>query len=228
MIEQYFRPGVRFLWTKPNDAVGPTDGSIVPSVMLANPMSYDGLDGHAAVVDPALLAAHAAAVLGLAMGAPVPHVWLDYAPGRTAQRPVGGGDILTGYMSGCLIVRGTFGGVPSALHVGTIDGQPAINQVVKRQLAQQLPADATAFNPAGAWTPGEIGTLQNRLGGAPVAAANVLALVTAAGVFHSILMFNVAVNQAWNNPAGRRYWCVGGRNQVAAMSRVQLMAKLLS
>lgn len=228
MIEQYFRPGVRFLWNKPNDAMGPMNGSIVNSVGVANILTYDGLDGHQGAIDPMLLNVHAANVLGIAKGANVAYTWLDYAPGRTSHVAAGGGDILTGYMSGCLIIRGTYNGVMSVFHVGTIDGNAMVSKTVKNSFAPSLPANATGFNPAGAWAPHAVAARQNLLGGGVVATPQILALVTAAGAFHSILMFNVSENGQWNNPHGRRYWCVGGILTVPSMTRVSLMAKLMS
>jgi hypothetical protein len=42
-------------------------------------------------------------------------------------------------------------------------------------------------------------------------------------------MFNVCEGMGqWTNPAGQRYWCVGGIKAVPAMTRARLMAKLLS
>jgi hypothetical protein len=228
MIERYFRAGVRYLWNKPHDAVShPPNVAIVPSGMAANNLTYDGLDGHRAAVDPLLLANHANAVLGLAKGANVPHSWLDYAPGHTAQVRIGGNDILSGYMSGCLIVRGTYGDAMSAFHVGT-DDRRDVNQTVKQNMAQNLPADATGFDPAAAWAHGEIAAIQANLGGLLVAAEKILALVTTAGEFYSILMFSVIEGERWFNPAGQKYWCVGGRKLVPPLNRVRLMAKLLS
>jgi len=228
MIEQYFRAGVRYLWNKPPDAMGPTNGAIVASVGAATNLTYDGLDGHRAAIAPALLVGHVNAVLGLAMNANVPHAWLDYAPGRTARVQIVGNDVLTGYMSGCLIVRGTHGGAMSAFHVGTITGNAAVNRTVKQNFAQNLPANATGFNPAGAWTLGEIAAIRANLGGAGLATERIFTLVTAAGTFHSILLFNVNQAGQWNNPAGRRYWCVGGIKLVPALNRIRLMASLLS
>lgn len=226
MIEQYFKAGVRFLWTKPNDAIGPTSGAIVANVGMANNLSYDGLDGHRDAVDPLLLTTHATAVLGLNMGANVPHAWLDYAPGRTSRLQVGANDILTGYMSGCLIARGTYNGAMSAFHVGTIVGNPGVNQTVKQTFAANLPMDATGFNPAGAWNRGEVQTLQNKLGGGTVASDKIIALVTSTGAFYSIVLFNICENGAWNNNTGRRYWCVGGIKQVQPMNRAALLTAL--
>lgn len=228
MIERYFRPGVRFLWNKPNDMNAQLDGAIVGGNVAANNLTYDGLDGRQTAVEPLLLQNHASAVLGLVMRAQVAHTWLPYAPGRIAQVQAGGSDILTGYMSGCLIVRGTYGGAVSAFHVGTIDNNPAANRTVKRSMAQNLPADARGFDAAAAWTAAEIATKKGNLGGALVAAERIFGLVTSTGTFHSCLLFNVTEGGQWMNQAGQRYWCVGGCKVVAPMNRVRLMARLMA
>lgn len=229
MIERYFKSGVRFLWNKPRDANAVLDGAIVASGSPAASLTYDGLDGHRAAVDPSLLATHASSVLGMAKGANVPHTWLDYAPGRTARLPIVGSDVLTGYMSGCLIARGTFNGAMHAFHVGTIDNNVSASRTVKRTFAAALPADATAFDPFGAWPTGEIALVQTRLGGINVASEKIFALITSAGGFYAILMFNVREgNGPWTDQTGRRQWCVGGIKHVPAMSRTKLMAGLLS
>ena len=227
MIERYFRAGVRFLWNKPPDNGGPLNGAIVASVGAATHLTYDGLDGHIAAVDPPLLLGNLAAVLGLAMGANVPYTWLDYAPGRSARVQIGGNDILTGYMSGCPIVRGTHNGAMSAFHVGTVENRPGVNHTVKQNFARNLPANATGFNPLGAWTGVEIATRKAHVGGAALALEKIFALVTTAGAFYSILLFNVSENGQWQ-AAGQRYWCVGGKKLVPPLNRVRLMASLLS
>lgn len=228
MIERYFKSGVRFLWNKPRDAVAVLDGAIVNSASPVAPLAYDGLDGHRAAMDPSLLATHASTILGLTKGGTIPHAWLDYAPGRTARLPLAGRDVLTGYMSGCLIARGTYNGAMHVFHVGTIDNNEAASRTVKRTFAASLPADATAFNPFAAWPNAEIGSIQSRLGGVNVASEKIFAMVTSAGAFYAILMFNVREgNGPWTDPGGRRYWCVGGIKAVPAMSRTKLMAGLL-
>jgi hypothetical protein len=227
MIEQYFRPGVRFLWNKQNDAYGPTNGAIVNSIGAATNLTYDGLDGHQAVVDPQFLIQNASQVLGIVKGANIPYTWLDYAPGRTSRVIMAGADILSGYMSGCLIVRGTYQGTPSAFHVGTIVNNSLVNKTVKQGFAQEIPANATGFNPAGAWAPNAVTVIQNQLGGGVVATPQIFALVTGGGAFYSILMFNVSESGQWTNPHGRRYWCVGGIQHVPPMNRIKLMASLM-
>ncbi|MBA3698102.1 MAG: hypothetical protein H0W78_04535 [Planctomycetes bacterium] len=227
MIERYFRAGVRYLWNKPNDTGCPQTGPIINSSKAATPLTYDGLDGNRAAVDPMLLTVNVTSVLGIAKGANIAHDWLDYAPGGIARLPTGGQDILTGYMSGCLIIRGTYTGVMSAFHVGTIDNNPAVNRTVKRNFAQALPTDATGFSPAAVWP--ETNVILGRFGGPAKATPRIFGLITAAGAFHSILMFNVCDERGqWSNPAGKRYWAVGGIKAVPAMNRTRLMASLMS
>jgi hypothetical protein len=225
MIEQYFKSGVRFLWNKPPDLVGSMDGSLVASAGQPTSLAYDGLDSHVAAIDPSLQGSIVSATLGLSPKATVAHDWLDYAPGRTAHTKTGASDILTGYMSGCPIVRGTYGGFMSAFHVGTVVGMDAVNKLVKQAFAAALPSDATGFNPAGAWSHGEIQAKQTQLGGARIAQEKIFALITSAGAFYAILMFNVDEKNgvgAWTNAAGVRYWCVGGIKQVTPLSGATL------
>lgn len=228
MIEHFFRAGVRFLWLKPRDGAYRGDGAIVPSVGGASFLTYDGLHGIRAAVDPMLIAIHASSILGIAKGSNIQYDWLDYAPGGVAQRAIAGRDILTGFMSGCLIARGTHAGRLSAFHVGTIDNNAEANRRVKRNFAENLPLDATGFEPAAAWSAAEIGLLQNRITTDGQATARIFGLVTSAGGFYSVLLFNVTENNSWQNRAGQNYWCVGGIKQSPALNRVKLMAKLMS
>jgi len=207
------------LWNKPLDGARVNDGAIVDSVGAATPLNYDGLDGHRTIVDPTLLNTHASVVLGLQMRAPINYRWLDYTPGRTAVLHAGANDILTGWMSGCLIVRGTYNGAMSVFHNGTVDNAGILNQTVRRTFAASLPYDATGFSPLRAWAPGEIADILSRLGaGDP----KVVGLVTAAGAFYSVLLFYVETVH------GRRSYCVGGCKPVPTMSRVRLMAQLMA
>lgn len=216
MIEGHFRRGVRYLWNKPTDSPRVVDGALVDSVQVATPLVYDGMHEVLAAVDPQLLQGNLNNILGFAQtGAQVPYTWLDYTPGRTARVPVGANDVLTGYMSGCLIIRGTHNGVMSAFHVGTVVGDAMANVKVKEYLILHLPHDATGFNPAGAWTPNEITAIRSNLRQTP--APNILALVTTAGAFYSILTFDLQLKNSLTDPAGRRYVYVGGIKQVPAL-----------
>src|ERR1700761_2051975 len=123
MIEKYFKLGVRFRWQKPNNVDGPRDGAIVDSLRPTSPLVYIGLG---AVVDPMLMHTHVSTI-GLQMNTPIQHKWLDYTPGRTARVAMGPYDVLTGFMSGCIIARWTDRGVNYVGHVGTVEENPAVN-----------------------------------------------------------------------------------------------------
>src|ERR1044071_5934909 len=113
MIEKYFQLGVRFRWQKPSNVDGPRDGKLVDSVRATTPLTYIGLGE---VLSPTLLTTHVS-TLGLQMHMPVQHQWLDYAPGRTARVPIGPYDVLTGFMSGCIIARWTDRGTTYVGHI---------------------------------------------------------------------------------------------------------------
>jgi hypothetical protein len=147
MIEKYLRAGIRYKWTKPRDAIGPLDGAIVDSREVPTPLIYDGLDGR--LIDPYLRTMNVS-TLGLTMRMPIQYAWLDYAPGRTSRLPIGPYDVLTGYMSGCIITRWTSRGVRYAGHVGTIDSRPDVNRPLKRTYAFAMGRDTTGFNPLAA------------------------------------------------------------------------------
>lgn len=70
-------------------------------------MTYIGLGQ---VVDPLLMNVNVA-ILGLRMNMAIQHKWLDYAPGRTARVPIGPYDVLTGFMSDCIIMRAAEWGI---------------------------------------------------------------------------------------------------------------------
>lgn len=228
MIETRFKAGVRYLWNKPNDAIGALSGALVANVGNANTMTYDGLDSHLGILDPSLQHGNPRQALGIGTGLQtIAHTWLDYAPGRSSYVAHGGLDVLSGYMSGCLIIRGTYAGGMKVMHVGTIVGNTTANKKVRAQMARELPSDATGFNPAGAWTLAEGLAKRAKLGTA-AGTPNILALVTTAGTFHAILMLPVQENGQWTNLAGQKYWCVGGIKTVPALNRVRLMAQLMS
>ena len=211
MIEQYFLKGIRYNWFGSYDAPAATmDGTIVANPTPPNrPMFYDGLDGE--LTNAALGNGNG---FGLRKGMGVPHEWLSYSVGRTTKRTLPR-DVLTGYMSGCPIATWTENGVRYAGHVGTYDANPAVNTLVRKTFADFMPNDTVGFNPAGAWGPGDIGALMGQFKNVH-ANPRFLALVTTAGAFYSILMFNLgAKNPKFIVPAGS--WCVGGAKLVAPM-----------
>lgn len=214
MIEKYFMTGVRFKWwpSMPQDAGKPKDGSITDSPPgAATPLIYDGMDGELYN----LAAPHVSAV-GLTMRMSIPYTWLSYVHGRTARlSPVG--DVLTGPMSGCPIAVWTDNGRRYVGHVGTIDGNDAVNKVVKATFAAAMPQNTTGFLPASAWDAAEIAKLAAKFKKYP--GYNIMALVTAANEFHSILMFRLQGLQPGE-------WCVGGIKKLPSMNYQALKTEL--
>jgi len=212
MIEKYFRAGVRFKWTKPRDQIGPLDGAIVDSREAATPMIYDGLDGQ--LIDPHLMQVNVN-TLGLTMRMPIQYAWLDYAPGRTARLPMGPYDVLTGYMSGCIVTRWSDRGVTYAGHVGTIDSRPDVNRPLKRTFAFAMTRDMRGFDPLGAWPTHEVAAAANKIKPGPV--PRIFGLVTTGGAFFSVLMLSMPGNE----------WCVGGIKSVPPISHDTLKLQML-
>ena len=197
MIEKYFKLGVRFQWTKPPNVDGPRDGIFVDGIRPTAPIIYIGLG---AVVEPSLMYQHVSTI-GLQMNMQIhPHKWLDYTPGRTSFVPIGPYDVLTGFMSGCIIARWNKGGVNYVGHVGTVESDPAANRAVKRKFAFDMPRGTTGFNPARAWSDGEVLALANKF--YPPKIPQICALVTTRGEFYSIVMLSDGANQ---------YYCGGAK-----------------
>ena len=208
MIEKYLQLGVRYRWQKPPNVDGPRDGAIVDSIRATAPLTYIGLG---AIVSPALMMTHVS-TLGLQMNMPVQHQWLDYTPGRTARVHIGPYDVLTGFMSGCIIARWTDRGVNYVGHVGTVESDPAVNRKVKRAFAFAMTKSTTGFNPAKAWH-ADIVQLSQRVGKIP----NICALVTSSGEFYSVVLFQDGINE----------WYCGGAKRVPPVSHDQLKMQLL-
>lgn len=213
MIEKYFFPGVRYRWKCPGANGGVTrDGSIVNSpVVAASPMIYDGMDGELYRGGP-----HVSAV-GLTKGMQIPYSWLVYMHGHTTRRMLSGGDVLTGFMSGCLITLWSENGIRYVGHVGTVEANPAQDTRVKDTFARAMPSQAMGFNPFAAWDPGDIANLQRTFKKGPV--PKVMALVTTSGKFYSILMFGFGIGAI-------EEWCVGGIKSVDPMNRNTLYTAL--
>jgi hypothetical protein len=198
VIEKYFELGVRFRWNKPANVDGPRDGKVVDSVRPAAPLVYIGLGDD---VSPRLMGTHVSQ-LGLRMNLPIQHQWLDYAPGRTARVPIGPYDVLTGYMSGCIIARWSEKGVNYVGHVGTVESDAAVNRTVKRAFGFAMPKTTTGFNPANAWQIGDLSAIARK--GQP----RLFALVTSSGAFFSVAMMQVGASE----------WYCGGIKRVAPTS----------
>jgi len=219
MIEKYFELGVRFRWTKPADVDPvPKDGSIVESTRPTNAMIYDGLD---TVVSPRLRMMNVS-TLGLQMRMPIQHVWLDYNKGKTARVPIGPYDVLTGLMSGCIIARWVDRGVNYVGHIGTITGNDDVNRRVKRTFSFAMPRGTTGFNPAAAWSQGELTNISRQFN--PARMVVIVALVTTRGDFFSVAMLPI---NAGILPAQNTEWCAGGIKRVAPIQHDQLKLQLL-
>jgi hypothetical protein len=213
MIEKYFVMGVRLKWTFPGDnSTGTKDGSIIANPPLhAGPMVYDGMDGELFDVF-----APNVSTLGFTKGMSIPYSWLVYTIGHTSKKMLAAGDVLTGYMSGCLITLWTENGYRYVGHLGTVDSSEAISARVKTAFAAAMPRDTTGFNPAAAWDPGEIGPKQAKF--KKGAETKVLALVTTGGEFYSILLF-----KPWGL---QTEWCVGGIKKVPPINRDALYLQM--
>jgi hypothetical protein len=213
MIEKYFELGVRFRWNKPANVDGPRDGIITDSIRPTAPLTYIGLGS---VVSPKLMMTHVSTI-GLQMNTPIQHQWLDYTPGRTARVAMGPYDVLTGFMSGCVIARWTDRGVNYVGHVGTVEANADVDRLVKRTFAFQMPRGTTGFDPFAAWEP-ELPALAAKFN--PPKVPKVCALVTRGGQFYSIAMF------IDTHGGGNEYTC-GGIKLVPPISHDQLKLRML-
>ena len=203
MIENALVEGARIRWAKPNTVSQVQDGTIVPSVNGANQMTYLG----STQPQPRGGLFHRAPrAYRMPVNTQIPHLWLDYITGRTAYIAQTS-DVVTGFMSGCLIARGTHNGGMAVFHLGTVQN-PAATNLVKAAFRTHMPANATGFYPHAAWSINER-TATGR-------ATDVLALVTSAGSFYSILLCH-----------GNNEFIVGGIRKVPPMNRVRLMAGLM-
>jgi hypothetical protein len=210
MIEKYFQLGVRFRWQKPNNVDGPRDGKLVDSIRPTAPLVYIGLGE---IVAPSLQYTHVSTI-GLQMNMPIQHQWLDYTPGRTARIAQGPYDVLTGFMSGCIIARWNDRGVNYVGHVGTVESDPAVNRTVKRTFSFAMPKGTTGFNPFGAWV-AEVVALAQRF--KPAKIPNICALVTTSGQFYSVVMMADGPNE----------WYCGGAKLVPPIMHDALKLQML-
>lgn len=213
MIEKYFITGMRLKWTFPGaDAGMPKDGTIVMNpTRAAGPMVYDGMDGELYDV----MAPHVS-TLGLSKGRAISYSWLTYVLGRTAKKMLAGGDVLTGFMSGCLIAAWTENGCRYVGHVGTVEDNEQANQRVKKTFAAFMPRDTTGFFPLEVWDAGKDIVPKAKKFKAGVT-PKILALVTTGGEFYSILLFMLGLSNDW---------CVGGIKKVAPLTYAPLKQRL--
>lgn len=213
MIEKYFSRGIRFKWTEPTqDASGSKDGSIIDNPHRpASALVYDGLDGELYKIGGVNVT-----TLGFRMGMRLNYSWLVYSHGRTTRISTPN-DVLTGPMSGCIIAVWTEQGRRYVGHVGTVESSEVINQKVKGTFGSMMPQNTIGFNPAAAWNPSEIRSLMSKFKKLP--AFRIMALVTTANQFYSVLMFKI------NGTTTE--WCVGGNKKVSSINYQALKAKFI-
>jgi hypothetical protein len=203
MIENALVEGAKIRWSKPNTVSQTQDGTIVRSVNGANPMTYLGSTQQ----QPRRgLFRRVPRVYQMPANSVIPHTWLDYITGRTAYIAQGT-DVLTGFMSGCLIARGTYNGTMSVFHLGTVQNPAATNRV-KATFRGQLPDNATGFYPHAAWSVNERVAFGK--------ATDIIALVTSAGTFYSIVLCHGSNNE----------FVVGGIKKVPPIPRAALLNRL--
>jgi len=209
MIEHLLVAGAKLRWGKPPTVPSVQDGAIQPSPTPANDMTYLGSTED----QPRGLFRRAPPVYQVPANTPVPHTWLDYISGRTAfvaQRS----DVLTGFMSGCLIARGTYNGAMSVFHMGTVNDRE-VTRLVKTGFRTDLPGDTTGFYPQLAWSFNERDVIRLPDGTKP--ATEIIALVTSSGSFFSIMLCYC--------PNGE--FMVGGIRRVPPLNRTRIMATLM-
>jgi hypothetical protein len=212
MIERYFFEGAKYTWAAPGAVSNvPRDGSINPTGAVASAMTFQDLDSD--LFD--IRQANKFRSLGLAKNGVIQHDWLNYVHGQTATINTNT-DVLTGFMSGCLIViYNDAMGRRQVGHIGTIDGSPKDqppNSTVKSGFAAAMPGftNVKGYTPALAWDPSDITRITSKFknppwGGRP----RIVSLVTGNGQFFSILLLQ-------RNPQVNEYVC-GGIKSCTAM-----------
>ena len=204
MIEMALVEGTKIRWQKPPNPGQRPDGTIVPSVNAAGNMMYLGSTQQ----QPrrGLFRRRAPQVRQMPVNSLIPYTWLDYISGRTSYITQAT-DVLTGFMSGCLIARGIYNGSMTVFHMGTIEN-PTVNNLLKTTFRGQLPQNATGFYPHAAWSRQE----QVAFG----VTTGVVALVTSAGSFYSICLHNKGSNN----------YTVLGIKKVPPIPRATLLIRL--
>ncbi len=116
-------------------------------------------------------------------------LWLEWLPGLVSEVVTNGMDVLTGPMSGCWIMSYQRGGVQHIGHVGTDMSHAHPNSVAARNAwnafsAVLPPGSVTWFNPFNdPW----VGGVPAQLPGE--ANRKTFALVTGAGIFHTVIAY---------------------------------------
>jgi hypothetical protein len=214
MIERYFVEGAKYAWVVPGAVSNvPRDGSINPTAAAAaSVLTFQDLDSD--LFDTRQINKFRS--LGLTKGGAIAHDWLNYVHGQIATINTHN-DVLTGFMSGCIIVVYNDGtGARQVGHIGTIDGSPKDeppNSTVKNGFAAAMPgfANVAGYNPAAAWDPSEITAQATKFKNPPWGGRiRIVSLVTGNGQFFSILLLQRDINV-------NEYVC-GGIKSCPAMS----------
>jgi hypothetical protein len=239
LISKYFVKGTTFNWNPPSQIIPPPaqqDGRIIASNNPAPPaMLYAGLDvslpyGEGTGPMRAIWAkTHTAASRGLIPGMNVPHMWLNYVHGQTAFIQTVGGDVLTGFMSGCWIVVWTQGGARHVGHIGTVDSAPktqppntTVKQAFRARFMGAIPmgSNLKGFNPAEPWELEEIKAICREMApanyGQFTIRSKILALVTRNDHFYSMLMIERPPN----------VWVCGGQKRISASGQSTVLNAL--
>jgi hypothetical protein len=215
MIERYLFKGARFKWTAPPSiSSDPRDGAII--VNPATPpgsMTYVG-------VDEQLLDAGQRKAIGTVfpVNTVLTYSWLNYVLGRTAKICTSA-DVLTGFMSGCIIATWSDTGGRWVGHIGTVESKgkhESPNSDVKLEFQTNMPENVRGYSPSGAWSFEETLPLMNKMTGRP--AARFLSLVTPTSDFYSAVMIS-----RMDEPG---IWVCGGLKLVAGMGYQGLFNEL--
>lgn len=239
MISKYFVKGTSFTWTPPAQVIpapAQQDGAIIASSIMAPPvMTYAGIDvalpyGEGNGPMRSLWAkTHTPASRGLVPGMIVPYTWLNYVHGRTAFIQAAGGDILTGFMSGCWIVVWTQAGARHVGHIGTVDSAPktqppntTVKQGFRAMFTGPMPVGSSlkGFNPAAPWGLNEITSVCREMDprnyGQFTVRSKIMALVTRNDHFYSMLMVERPGN----------VWVCGGYKRISSSGQSTVLAAL--
>jgi len=235
MISKFFIKGTTFTWNAPQP-ISPAnmDGTIVQSGQNPGPaMTYSGLDNEITYgkMRGPLASVYASTSPpqshGLNANQPVPNIWLNYVLGRTAYMQTAGGDVLTGFMSGCWITTWTEGGNRYVGHVGTVESSPKDqppNSTVKNTFAAKFAGNPSAgtnlkgFNPASAWSLSQIRSVckeSTTSWGSYMGNSKIMALVTRNNHFYSILMIKNGND-----------WICGGSKRVHSKDQAAVLRAL--
>jgi hypothetical protein len=221
VIERYFVKGARFRWAPPSAiTTQPMDGSLVVTPPTPpGSMTYVGMDGE--IVDFGL---PNVTTLGFKMNMVITYDWLCYVHGRTAKI-ASSSDVLTGFMSGCLIATWSDTGGRWVGHIGTIESKgknEPPNSTVKIGFSTTMPTNVRGYNPATAFGPEEIMPILAKCTGKPE--VRIVSLVTPTSEFYSVLF----VRRNDLNLNEMDIWVCAGKKLIAGMGHQGLANELVA